>query len=172
MEGAVANLEARLAKGGGRPDDWDLLAKSFDFLGRRGDAARARAHQLPDASTPATASAAVAISGEVTLDAALSSKTTRGETLFVIAKSVDSPGAPVAVYRASVGNWPVRFTLDDSQSMVPGRSLSTAGRVTIEARISHKGQPMPSPGDLQGSSGIIEPTAHKPLAIRIDRVIP
>ncbi len=93
------------------------------------------------------------MSGEVTLAPALKAKAAAGETLFIVAKSVDSPGAPVAVFRGSVGNWPLKFTLDDSQSMLPGRNFSSAGRVTIEARISQKGQPLPASGDLQGSTG-------------------
>jgi hypothetical protein len=189
MDSAIAALEARLAKGGGTPDDWELLAKSFEFLGRPADAAKARAKQLPSlagdakssasaptasASAPAAGSQAgsgVAVTGEVTLAAGLAAKATAGETLFIVAKSVDAPGIPVAVFRGSVGNWPLKFTLDDSQAMMPGRNLSSAGRVTIEARISQKGQPLPSAGDLQGSSGIINPADQKPLKITIDRVI-
>ncbi len=189
MDSAIAALEARLAKGGGTPDDWELLAKSFEFLGRPADAAKARAKQLPSlagdskssasapaASAPAAAGSAavgsgVAVTGEVTLAAGLAAKATAGETLFIVAKSVDAPGIPVAVFRGSVGNWPLKFTLDDSQAMMPGRNLSSAGRVTIEARISQKGQPLPAAGDLQGSSGVINPADHQPLKITIDRVI-
>lgn len=188
MDTAISALEARLAKGGGTPDDWELLAKSFEFLGRPADAAKARAKQLPSfsqdakaAADPAgsgamvngaaTAGGGATVSGEVTLAAALNGKASTGETLFIVAKSVDSPGVPVAVLRGSVGSWPLKFTLDDSQSMMPGRNLSSAGRVTIEARISQKGQPLPAAGDLQGSSGVINPADHQPLKITIDRVI-
>lgn len=186
MDAAIASLESRLAKGGGSPDDWELLAKSFEFLGRPADAAKARAHQLAPlsgatAATAASGSAAtakgaagggsVSVTGEVALAPALASKASAGETLFIVAKSVDSPGIPVAVFRGSVGSWPLKFSLDDSQSMMPGRTLSTAGRVTIEARISPKGQPLPSSGDLQGSTGPINPADRTPLKITIDRVI-
>jgi hypothetical protein len=178
MDAAIAALEARLAKGGGTPDDWELLAKSFEFLGRPADAAKARAKQLPALAADAkpTASAAVvgpgvAVNGEVTLAADLAGKATAGETLFIVAKSVDAPGIPVAVFRGSVGSWPLKFTLDDSQAMMPGRNLSSAGRVTIEARISQKGQPLPAAGDLQGTSGVINPADRHPLKITIDRVI-
>jgi cytochrome c-type biogenesis protein CcmH len=101
----------------------------------------------------------------------LSAKAAPGATLFIVAKAVDSPGPPVAVFRARVGSWPVKFTLDDSQSMLPGRNLSSAGRVTIEARISQTGQALPSSGDLQGTAGEIDPADHQPLKILIDRVI-
>jgi hypothetical protein len=47
MGAAVASLQRRLAKGGGNADDWELLAKSYEFLHRPDDAAKARAHQLP-----------------------------------------------------------------------------------------------------------------------------
>jgi cytochrome c-type biogenesis protein CcmH len=178
MDSAIAALEARLAKGGGSPDDWELLAKSFEFLGRPADAAKARARQLPALTQDSSAGAAVAaggaglvVSGEVTLAKALNGKASAGETLFIIAKSVASPGIPVAVFRTTVGAWPLKFTLDDSQSMMPGKNLSSAGHVTIEARISQKGQPLPASGDLQGSSGVIDPNDHQTLKIQIDRVI-
>jgi hypothetical protein len=181
MGSAIASLERRLAKGGGSADDWELLAKSYEFLGRPADAAKARARQLPPLppdtdetpSKPAAAAVAsgTAVSGEVSLAAGLKAKAAAGATLFIVAKSVDSPGAPVAVFRSSVGTWPVKFTLDDSQSMLPGRNLSSAGRVTIEARISQSGQPLPAPGDLQGSTAAINPADHQPLKILIDRII-
>jgi cytochrome c-type biogenesis protein CcmH len=43
MEAEVAALEARLSRDGGTADDWTLLAKAYDFLGRPDDARRARA---------------------------------------------------------------------------------------------------------------------------------
>ena len=181
MSSAIASLEARLAKGSGSADDWELLAKSYEFLGRSADAGKARARQLPplpsdtDETAAKPAAGAVgsgtAVSGEVSLAAGLSSKASAGATLFIVAKSVDSPGAPVAVFRGSVGAWPVKFTLDDSQSMLPGRNLSSAGRVTIEARISKSGQPRPAAGDLQGSTGPINPADRQPLKIVIDRIL-
>lgn len=195
MDSAIAALQSRLAKGGGTAADWELLAKSYEFLGRADDASKARSRQLPrlpsdanevtavpDVTEPGTVGTqpvtavtepGTAVSGEVSLAAALSSKAATGATLFIVAKSVDSPGPPVAVFRATVAAWPVRFTLDDSQSMLPGRNLSKAGRVTIEARISQSGQPLPAAGDLQGSSGVINPAGRQPqpLKILIDRVI-
>ncbi len=42
MEAEVAALEARLARNGGTADDWTLLAKAYDFMGRPDDARRAR----------------------------------------------------------------------------------------------------------------------------------
>jgi len=167
MDSAVTSLESRLAKGGGSADDWELLAKSFEFLGRPADAIKARAHQLPaDANRTGTS-----LSGEA-LAAPLAAKVSAGETLFIIAKSIGSPGPPVAVLRGAVGDWPMKFSLDDSLAMLPGRNLSSAGPVMIEARISRRGQPLPASGDLQGSAGPVNPSEHAPLKILIDRVVP
>jgi cytochrome c-type biogenesis protein CcmH/NrfG len=43
MEEATAQLQARLDREGGTANDWELLAQSYDFLGRTEDAKRARA---------------------------------------------------------------------------------------------------------------------------------
>jgi cytochrome c-type biogenesis protein CcmH len=193
MSSAIASLEARLAKGGGTPEDWELLAKSYEFVGRPEDAAKAREHRFPapssaleplgpglprlgpSSSAPSTqsgsAQSGTAIVGEVSLAETLRGKAKAGETLFIVAKSIDSPGAPVAVFRSSVGEWPVKFRLDDSQSMLPGRNLSSAGRVKIEVRISASGQALPAAGDLKGSSGVLNPADGKPLKIVIDEVV-
>jgi hypothetical protein len=181
MAGAIASLQTRVAKGGGSPADWELLAKSYEFLGRPADASKVRAHQLPplpeessgstSATAPGKGPSATALSGEVSLAPGLKAKVTGGATLFVVAKSVDSPGAPVAVYRTAVDRWPLKFELTDSESMLPGRNLSSAGRVTLEARISQSGQPLPAAGDLQGATGVVDPADHRPLEILIDKVI-
>lgn len=62
MEVAAAGLAARLKRQGGTPADWNLLAESYDFLGRPQDAERAREHAANEAAreslkfpTPASA---------------------------------------------------------------------------------------------------------------------
>lgn len=168
MEAAITALQTRLAKSGGSSADWELLAKSYEFLGQLEAAGRARAHQIPPASAPA----AVSVSGEIRLAPTLAARAPAGATVFVIAKSVDSPGPPVAVYRGSAGTWPLKFSLDDAQSMLPGRNVSNAGRVTIEARISRSGQPLAASGDLQGTSAVIDPRDRIPVTITIDKEVP
>jgi hypothetical protein len=46
MEDAVAELATRLATQGGTDADWELLAQSYDFLGRSSEAAAARQHEV------------------------------------------------------------------------------------------------------------------------------
>jgi cytochrome c-type biogenesis protein CcmH/NrfG len=111
------------------------------------------------------------ISGEVDIDPKLLAKAAVGMTLFVFAKSVDSPGPPLAVVRTHVGSWPAKFSLDDSQAMLPQRSLSKFQSVIVEARISGGGQPLAQRGDLQGASGEIDPRSGKPVRVVIRDVI-
>jgi len=128
------------------------------------------------ASPAAPAAGAAVVQGQVVVADALRGKVPAGLTLFIVAKSVQSPGAPVAILRLTTGSWPVTFRLDDSQSMIPGRNLSSAGPVTIEARTSRSGQAMPQPGDFQGVLGPLDPhatgkAAAKPLRLVIDKVV-
>jgi hypothetical protein len=184
MDSAIAGLERRLAAGGGSDGDWELLAKSYEFLGRTDDAAAARRKQLPAgaatggapaagaaAASPTAAAAGVTVRGQVVLGDALRGKVPAGLTLFILAKSVSSPGPPVAILRTTTGTWPLQFQLDDTQSMLPDRKLSTAGMVTIEARTSKTGQAMPAPGDFQGVTVQLDPHAGKPVRVVIQRVI-
>lgn len=47
MEAAALALKTRLAAQGGADDQWQLLAQSYDFLGRSADARLAREHKVP-----------------------------------------------------------------------------------------------------------------------------
>jgi cytochrome c-type biogenesis protein CcmH/NrfG len=109
--------------------------------------------------------------GEINLSDALRAKVKPGMTLFILAKSVDSPGAPVAVVRTTTGNWPLQFLLDDSMAMLPGRNLSSAGKVTVEARISLSGLAASAPGDLLGVTPAMSARGAAPLRIVIQKVI-
>ena len=176
MDSAVTGLERRLAAGGGSDGDWELLAKSYEFLGRPGDAALARQKHLPAGAGAAAALTAVAtngvsVRGEVVVADSLKGKIPAGLTLFIVAKSVHSPGPPVAIWRTTTGAWPLAFQLDDTQAMLPSRTLSTAGVVTIEARTSRTGQAMPASGDFQGVTAQFDPAAGKPVRVVIQKVI-
>jgi cytochrome c-type biogenesis protein CcmH/NrfG len=123
------------------------------------------------AASPAATTKGVSVRGEIDVADALKGRIPPGLTLFIVAKSVSSPGPPVAIVRTTTGTWPLQFQLDDSQAMLPSRRLSTAGAVTIEARTSRTGQAMPAAGDFQGVIGPIDPAAGKPVRVVIQRVI-
>lgn len=72
-------------------------------------------------------------------------------TLFVFAKAQTGPPMPLAVYRGSSSELPLRVRLDDSMAMMPTHKLSQFDAWTLTARISISGQPQASSGDLEGS---------------------
>jgi hypothetical protein len=166
MQDATTQLEARLEKDGGSTEDWELLAKSYEFLGRTADAQRARQHRAS-----ATNVSPAEISGTVSIEDRLASHIDQGATLFIYAKAADSPGPPLAVLRLSAGNWPVTFRLDDSMAMLPSRRLSQFQKVIVEARISRSGQATPATGDLYVTSDTVSPSSGKKLALVIDHQI-
>ncbi|MGC2460478.1 MAG: hypothetical protein WA446_05780, partial [Steroidobacteraceae bacterium] len=122
-------------------------------------------------AAPQVGAAPVQVIGEVTLAESLKSKVPAGLTLFIVAKSINSPGAPVAVVRTQTGQWPLKFRLDDSLAMLPERKLSTAGPVTVEARVSHGGTAASQAGDLQSAPASVDPRSGKSVHLVIDHVI-
>jgi cytochrome c-type biogenesis protein CcmH len=132
----------------------------------------ARLAGAPATQTVATAPAtAVGVTGTVSIDGKLAGRVAPGATLFIYAKDADSPGPPLAVMRASAGQWPVAFRLDDSMAMIPSRRLSLFEHVVIEARVSVSGQAIPAPGDLYVVSPVFRPADGKAVNLVISREV-
>jgi cytochrome c-type biogenesis protein CcmH len=121
------------------------------------------------AATPAVA--APAIRGRVELAAALKAQAAPSDTVFIAAKEAGGPPMPLAAKRVRVADLPMDFSLDDADSLMPNRPLSSAQAIQIEARVSKSGNAMTQPGDLKGSVGPVKPGA-KGLRITIDKVVP
>lgn len=112
--------------------------------------------KAPPAPARAAVSAPGAVSGTVRLAPALAARVAPGDTVFVFARAVDGPRAPLAVTRRQARELPAAFTLDDSMAMAPGMNLSAHTRVVVGARISKSGKPAPQPGDFEGLSAPVE----------------
>ena len=92
------------------------------------------------------------LKGTVRLSPELKGKAAPEDTLFVFARAVDGPPAPLAVLKRQVKDLPLQFSLDDTMAMAPGLKLSAFPKVTITARVSKSGSVQAGPGDLQGAS--------------------
>ncbi|HMB40173.1 MAG TPA: hypothetical protein VKO85_13930 [Wenzhouxiangellaceae bacterium] len=108
---------------------------------------------------------------DVTVDPALAGRLTGSETVFVFARAVNGPPAPLAVKRLAASDLPATIILSDSDSMAQGLSLSTFPQVQISARVSRTGNAIASPGDLQGQSGPVAVAETDRLGIAIDEII-
>lgn len=108
---------------------------------------------------------------EVAVDPALAARLAGSETVFVFARAVNGPPAPLAVKRLAASDLPATVTLSDADSMAQGLSLSVFPQVRISARISRSGNAIASTGDLQGQSGPITVQDTDRITITIDQVV-
>ncbi|THI92300.1 MAG: hypothetical protein CAF41_000355 [Nitrospira sp. CG24A] len=113
----------------------------------------------------------LAISGTVSIAPSLAGKGSATDTLFVFARETNGPPMPVAIMRATKKDLPFTFRLDDSNSMMPSRTLSSVAMVVIVARLSKSGQAMPQSGDLEGMSQPVKPGTDG-VTVVIDRERP
>jgi len=77
----------------------------------------------------------------VDLAAELKAKVAPGDSVFVFARSVGGPPAPLAVKRLTVADLPAEVELGDVDAMMPQLKLSNFPEVQLVARISRAGQP-------------------------------
>lgn len=108
--------------------------------------ARAR---LVAAGKGEVAAAAPVIRVKVRVDRALADRFAPDDVLYVFARALQGPPMPLAVAKRRAGELPLTVELDDSQSMVAQRPLSSAAELAVSARISRHGSPEPQAGDLE-----------------------
>jgi cytochrome c-type biogenesis protein CcmH len=129
----------------------------------------AEAQQKMGKGKPAVA-AAGAIRGRIELAAALKAQASPTDTVFIVAREAGGGPMPLAAKRVQVSDLPMDFSLDDGDSPMPTRPLSSAKSVQVEARVSKSGTARSSPGDLSGTAGPVKPGA-KNVRIQIDKVV-
>lgn len=136
--------------------------------------AQARAGGAPTEAASTHAAAAttqeVALQVQVSLAAGLKAKLVPGDTLFIYARPVSGPPMPLAVAKLEASQLPAAVTLTDAMAMTPARTLSSVAQVFVGARISHSGQPIAQPGDLEGNAGIVDVSRKTPVEVLIDKV--
>ncbi|KTF16207.1 c-type cytochrome biogenesis protein CcmI [Pseudoalteromonas sp. H105] len=112
------------------------------------------------------------ITVEVDLDPVLVEKLPQGGTLFVFAKAVNGPPMPLAVVKLTDYRFPLTVQLSDQNAMVDGLTLSSTQEIIITARISNDASVMPSSGELEGRSPILEHAKISQYALLINELLP
>lgn len=110
------------------------------------------------------------VQGSIEIAAALKAKLKPEAVVFVFAQPLGGQGMPLAAFRASAGELPIRFEFDDTMTL-GGAKLSDHKQVRLVARVANSGQPTAAPGDLEGR---IEKAAvgSRNLKLVIDRELP
>jgi cytochrome c-type biogenesis protein CcmH len=86
----------------------------------------------------------------ISIAPALKSRLVSEAPLFVFAREPGSRGPPLAAKRLTSTAIGTQVHLSPADSMLPGRALVKGQQVSITARVSFSGQPVPTAGDLYG----------------------
>jgi len=116
------------------------------------------------AQAPAVKTARLKVS--VDLASELKGKVQPGDSVFVFARAVSGPPAPLAAKRLTVADLPVTVELSDADAMMPQLKLSNFPEVQLVARISRAGQP--TAGEWVGRSGPLASSTTAPQKLTID----
>ena len=86
----------------------------------------------------------------ITIAPALQARLKPDAPVFVFAREPGSQGPPLAAKRLTTAAIGTQVVLTAGDSMIPGHALASGQRVSITARVSFSGTPLPAAGDLYG----------------------
>jgi cytochrome c-type biogenesis protein CcmH len=101
-------------------------------------------------STSDEGSAAAQVTVNISISPALKSRLTSEAPLFLFAREPGAQGPPLAAKRLTSAAIGTQVRLSAADSMMPGRVLTAGKRVSVTARVSFSGAPLPAAGDLYG----------------------
>src|SRR5262249_10883498 len=109
----------------------------------------------PRPQPPAATDDGAVIEGTIDIAAALRDKANPGDTIYIVARSVDAQGnvqrMPIAVDRLQVGSWPLAFNLSSAKTMA--QSGAFAGTMQLTARLDKDGVATTrNEGDIEGTA--------------------
>lgn len=125
----------------------------------------------PSRTSPEADDGEVSVAVNVSLDSALAGSVSGSETVFVFARAVNGPPAPLAVKRLPASALPATVVLSESDSMAEGLTLGTFPQARVVARLSRSGNVIASTGDLEGSSDPFDPGSTGHIDVVIDRPV-
>lgn len=114
------------------------------------------------------AAAEVRVQVSVSLSAELQNQLSPELSVFVYARAIEGPPAPLAVARLTVADLPATVVLDDTLAMLPAFKLSGFDTVTIGARVAVSGNPVAQPGDWYAEHSPLSIPATPAVALEID----
>lgn len=126
----------------------------------------------PQVEPPVSGADWQGIQVEVSLDDADAAEVPANSVLFVIVRPPGvAGGPPLGVARVNGPRFPVSLTIDDENSMIPGRALSGFEQLTLRARLSLTGQVMPGPGDRESEEIEVERERESQVSLSLDRIV-
>ncbi|MDU8543438.1 c-type cytochrome biogenesis protein CcmI [Pseudomonas syringae group sp. J248-6] len=139
-----------------------LPAQDASRSALEGGIARAR-ENLAGQAAPVKARA---LKVRVALAASLKGNVQPGDSVFIFARAINGPAAPLAVKRITVADLPAEVELSDADAMMPQLNLSNFAQVQLVARVSRAGQP--TTGEWVGRSQPLANDTQAQQALTID----
>jgi len=154
------------------PADSPQIAQVDAALARVGEAPApvAKAPAAPVAKA-GPASGNTSVEGRVEIDPKVAKNVAPTDTVFIFARDPDGPRMPLAAMKLTGADLPRAFVLNDEMAMSPAATISKAGKVVVEVRVSKSGDVKPQAGDLAGTSPPVAP-GTRDVRVTIDRVLP
>ncbi|MCK0541730.1 c-type cytochrome biogenesis protein CcmI [Pseudomonas syringae pv. aptata] len=131
-----------------------------------GGIARARENLAKRVANAAPAVQTKSIKIHVELAAALQGKVRPNDSVFIFARAINGPAAPLAVKRITVADLPADVELSDADAMMPQLNLSNFAQVQLVVRVSRTGQP--TTGEWVGRSQPLASDSGVQQALIID----
>lgn len=152
-----------------------LIAQSMAALGAAAPSSTpgpaSPAQTTPASPAQTEADTADGLSVAVSLGDNLDVNVDPSATVFVYARAMQGPPMPLAVVRRSVADLPFTVTLTEADAMIPGRTLSSADRIVVGARIALSGQPIAQPGDVMGEIGDVDHRQTPAVEISLSQIV-
>jgi cytochrome c-type biogenesis protein CcmH len=131
--------------------------------------AEARSHLKSGSATASSARLVV----NVQADKSVIGKFDPDDVVYVFARALQGPPMPLAVVRRQASELPLTIELDDAQSMMPDRPLSSVREIVVEARVSRHGAPEKRPGDVEAVAvPVRQSDASQTVALRLSSIVP
>lgn len=111
------------------------------------------------------------IAVEVVLGDGLADQLADSDTVFVIAKAMKGPPAPLAVRKLAVGDLPSTLSLSRAHAMIEGMTIDDFEEIEIQARVSRNATTQAAPGDLVSDSKMISGKQEAPTTLLINKVL-
>jgi cytochrome c-type biogenesis protein CcmH len=109
------------------------------------------------------------IAGQLRVADKIKDKVKDGDVIFIVVRSADQPGPPLAVRKIVASTFPMLFSIDGRDAMMAGTKMS--GRVTVSVRVDKDGDAISkNPGDVTGVSAPVVPPTDK-LVVTLDTVL-
>ncbi|WP_116818108.1 c-type cytochrome biogenesis protein CcmI [Pseudomonas syringae] len=131
-----------------------------------GGIARARENLAKRVANAAPAVKTKSIKIHVELAAALQGEVRPNDSVFIFARAINGPAAPLAVKRITVADLPADVELSDADAMMPQLNLSNFAQVQLVVRVSRTGQP--TTGEWVGRSQPLASDSGVQQALIID----